>query len=87
MGNRTENKALEAAKFKDQEWGKTDPAEDTEESRELWAESRWRSIMEAKERKNFRKEGVVGQAQGCWDKHKLQNKVQGLLWLMKDALR
>lgn len=35
MGNRTENKALEAAKFKDQEWGKTDPAEDTEESREL----------------------------------------------------
>ena len=35
MGNRTENKALGAAKFEDQEWGKTDPAEETEETREL----------------------------------------------------
>lgn len=35
MGKRSENKGLGAAKFRGQEWGETDPAEETEKTSEL----------------------------------------------------
>ena len=38
MGKRSENEGLGTAKFRGQEWGETDPAEETEKTSELSCE-------------------------------------------------